>query len=95
MIIKRIGLLSCAKLAGVLYGLLGLVFGALMSLISLAGWLPAQNEAGRGIGAAVGAAAVIVFPIFYGIIGFLTTLLGAWLYNVAAGVLGGIEVDIQ
>jgi hypothetical protein len=31
----------------------------------------------------------------YGIGGFVMTLIGAWLYNVVAELVGGIEVDIR
>ncbi len=30
-------------------------------------------------------------PVLYLVLGFLSTLLGAWLYNRIAGVFGGIE----
>jgi hypothetical protein len=40
-------------------------------------------------------AAVVVFPIFYGLIGFITTLIGAWLYNVLSGPVGGIQLDVE
>ena len=42
----------------------------------------------------MGVGAVIVFPILYGLMGFVATLIAAWLYNVAAGVVGGVEVDV-
>jgi hypothetical protein len=43
----------------------------------------------------VGVGAIIVLPIFYGGLGFVGTLIAAWLYNVIAGVVGGIELDVQ
>jgi len=39
--------------------------------------------------------AVIFFPIKYGIAGFVSTLIGAWLYNIVARLAGGIELDLQ
>jgi len=45
--------------------------------------------------AIAGVGAVIVFPICYGLIGFVASLLGAWLYNGLAGTVGGIQVDVQ
>jgi hypothetical protein len=95
MIIKRIAPLSCAKITGTLYALLGLILGAVFSLISLAGGFSSGLNAGMGIGALVGTAAIVVFPIFYGLIGFITTLIGAWLYNVLAGMVGGIQMDLE
>ena len=42
-----------------------------------------------------GAAAIIVLPIFYGVLGFVFSLIGAALYNVVASVVGGVELDVQ
>ena len=37
MVIKRIGPVSCAKITGTLYAILGLVIGGVFSLVALAG----------------------------------------------------------
>ena len=34
---------------------------------------------------------LLLFPFFYLIFGFIFTALGAWLYNLAASWVGGIE----
>ena len=36
-------------------------------------------------------AVLIVFPFFYLIFGFIFTVIGAWVYNIAAKWVGGIE----
>ena len=95
MVIKRIGPLSCAKITGVLYALLGIVLGAFVSMAALAGGLASNRPGGIGFGALMGVGSIFVFPIFYGCIGFVGTLVGAWLYNIVAGQIGGIEVDLQ
>jgi hypothetical protein len=95
MIIKRFAPLSCAKIAGTLYVLVGLIAGAGFSLVALAGGFASSITAGSGIGALVGTAAIVVFPIGYGLIGFIGTLLGAWLYNALAGMVGGIQMDVE
>jgi hypothetical protein len=38
---------------------------------------------------------MIVLPIFYALFGFLFTLFGAWMYNLIASRIGGIEVTLQ
>jgi hypothetical protein len=78
-----------------LYAILGLIFGGIVSLIALAGGFASNTSEGAGMSAIIGVGAVVVFPIFYGLIGFLGMLIGAWLYNVVAGVVGGVEVDLQ
>jgi hypothetical protein len=95
MVIKRIGPVSCAKIVGLLYTILGLVVGAMFSLIALAGGLASNRSGSAGVGAIIGVGAVVAFPILYGCLGFVATLIGAWLYNVAAGAVGGIEMDLQ
>lgn len=83
-----------AKMMGVLYALLGLIIGAFVSLIALVGSALGSSSSQSGmIGAVVGIAAIIVFPILYGIIGFLGGLITAWLYNLVAGMIGGIELE--
>jgi hypothetical protein len=42
-----------------------------------------------------GAGAIVFFPICYGIIGGIGGALGAVIYNLVAGWVGGLEVDIS
>lgn len=95
MVINRVGPLSVAKLAGVLYAILGLIIGAIVSLISLAGGMAAHSDDGAAMGALFGAAAIIVLPIFYGVFGFVGTALMAALYNLTARFVGGVEIDVS
>jgi hypothetical protein len=48
-----------------------------------------------GYGPLIGACAIVAFPILYGAMGFVSTLVGAWLYNILAGAVGGIEMDLR
>ena len=95
MIIKRIGPLSVAKLAAVLHAVMGLVVGGIFSLVGLAGGFASETAGAAGVGAMIGVAAIVVFPIFYGVMGFVLTLFAAWLYNFAADFVGGVEIDVQ
>lgn len=97
MVIKRVSPLSCAKVFGVLYAVMGLIFGALVSLLAMAGgmaWSAQDEPAGAVFGLLFGAGAIIVLPIFYGVCGAVFSALGALIYNVVAGLTGGIEVDV-
>jgi hypothetical protein len=94
VVLKRIGPVSCAKIAGTLYAVIGLFIGAIFSLISMAGL--AANAFGESPFAAVfGIGAIILLPVFYGCLGFVGSLIGAWIYNLVAGWVGGIELDLQ
>jgi hypothetical protein len=95
MVIRRIGPLSCAKMAGTLYAVIGLIVGGVVSLIAIAGGFGANTEHSSAIGAMIGTGSIIVFPIMYGCMGFIGTLIAAALYNVLASAVGGVEVDLQ
>ena len=97
MTITRVGPLSVAKIAGLLGMVIGLIAGALFSLLSLAG---AAIGAGAGddgamFGALFGVGAIILLPIFYGCMAFVMTLIQAALFNVAARMIGGVEIEAR
>jgi len=95
MVIKRFEPLSVGKIAGVLYAAVGLVVGVIVSLAATIGGLAGRSEFGAFTGGLVGIGAIIVLPIFYGVLGLLVAVIAAWLYNLAAGYVGGIEIDVQ
>jgi hypothetical protein len=97
MVINRVGPLSAAKIAGALYAILGLIFGAMISIIALAGGMATNaEEPGVGaMGAIFGAGAVILLPILYGCLGFLMTLLMTALFNMTARMVGGVQIDVS
>jgi len=102
MVIRKIGVLSCGKVSGALYALLGVLIGSCVALFSLIGagaMMAARDESGAGqlggmFGAVFGVGAIILFPLFYGVVGFIGGLITAFLYNLVAGIVGGIEVDL-
>lgn len=95
MVIKSVRPISVAKLAGFLYAALGFLIGAVLSLAAMAGAFASDSEGGAMFGAVFGVGAIVLLPLLYGCLGFVFTLIGAWLYNVAAGFVGGIEVEVQ
>lgn len=38
---------------------------------------------------------MIGLPIFYGLIGFVFGTIGALVYNIFAGMVGGIEIEVE
>jgi len=91
MILKRIGPYSCAKVSAVLYFIIGLLVGLLFSLIALIGATIGNSPESM----IFGVGAVVIFPIFYGIIGFIGGAFMAWLYNRVVGWIGGIEMEFD
>jgi hypothetical protein len=80
---------------GTLYALMGLIFGACISLFSFVGSAFAPRGVPGGLGVLFGVGAIIALPLFYGILGFIMSLIGAGLYNLVASWVGGIELDVQ
>ena len=97
MIIRRVGVFSAAKIAGALYGLMGLLFGALLSLFSVIGGAAAmsQGQDDAVFGLIFGVGAVIILPLFYGVIGAIFAAIGAAFYNLLAGFVGGLEIEVE
>jgi hypothetical protein len=97
MRITYIGPISVAKVAFVLYGVLGLIFGAFFAAVSLLGASlgAAHGEESALLGAVFGVGAVILLPLLYGGLGAVMGLFMAWLYNVVAGFVGGVEVRTE
>ena len=100
MVIKRIKPMSFAKMNAVVYGLIGLLVGGMFSLIAMAGGLAAGADSENGglaatFGMIFGIGAIIIAPICYAILGFIGGLIGAVVYNFAAGMMGGIEIETQ
>ena len=95
MVVKRLAPMSFAKVAGALYVLMGFIFGGLISLVSIVGGAFAPEGGNPFMGMLFGAGAIIILPIFYGVLGFVTTLIGAALYNAIASVVGGVEFEVQ
>ena len=101
MQVKRVGVLSYAKITAVTMAAFGLIFGILYGLIFMIVGGAMMAGGGRGGGAAgvsslvIGLIMMIAFPIFYGFLGFLAGALGGVIYNVAAGFVGGIELELE
>ena len=103
MTIRRFGIFSVAKMQslvmfvigifiGVIYGLFFMLFGAALSAFGVRG----EGSAAGGVPSIViGIVMMIAIPIFYAIIGFIGGAIGALVYNLAAGMIGGIKFDLE
>jgi hypothetical protein len=92
MVIKSINPLSAGKMLGLTYACLGLLIGGIISLIALAG---AGGNRGGPEAVFLGVGAVIMVPLFYGVLGFIAGLIGALIYNLIAAAVGGIEIEVE
>ncbi len=99
--INKIGVLSVAKMYALMmfvimllisipYGLIIMVFGA-----TLAGAGGRNSFMAGGGGIVMGLVIMVALPIFYGLIGFVAGAIGALVYNIFAGFIGGIEIEVE
>ncbi len=98
MVLKKVGVFSCGKVLGVLYALLGLLIGTIVSIVSMVGAAigGAGGESPEAfLGILFGVAAIVATPLLYGGMGFIGGLIGAALYNLVSGFVGGLEVELQ
>lgn len=99
MEIKRVGILSLVKICGVVmacFGLLiGIIYGLVMMTVGAAMMSMSDEGPGAGIGIVGGLVMMIVIPVFYGVLGVVIGALYAIIYNVAAGFVGGVELELE
>jgi hypothetical protein len=100
--LKRIAPVKFGLIAGIVYGLISLIFipfillfVGLSTFAAVAGG-HSDNAAGGLAGGVIASLFMVVFlPVFYAVIGGLMGMLAAWLYNVVAGWVGGIEFEVE
>jgi hypothetical protein len=99
--IKRMGVFSCAKIYAIVMAAMGLIIGVIYGLIFMVVGGAMMAGGGRDSGTAgasslvIGLVMMLAIPVFYGIIGFIGGIVGALVYNVAAGIVGGIELELE
>lgn len=103
MTIKRFGVFSVAKmqslvmfvlglLIGVIYGLIFIIFGAAITAMAP----NHESQAAGGVSTVViGIVLMVAIPITYAIVGFIIGCIWALVYNLAAGVVGGIKFELE
>jgi len=96
--LKRIGILSAMKIAGALSGVIGFVLGTVWGLMiiffsSLMSMAMSSHVSGFGFSALI--IFPILFTIFYSLLGAFIAFLFVVLYNLAAGIWGGIDLEVE
>lgn len=96
--IKRVGVMSAAKFSAAI----ALVFSVIIGIISVVtavlshAVVPGSSllvTLGGGVVAVV--LVVLIFAIVSMIVGFIAGALYAFIYNLAAGVFGGLKVEVE
>jgi hypothetical protein len=99
--LKRVGVLSAGTISGVAGAVGGLMVGGVFFLMSLTmmgvsqqgnlnnGNDPTAAVLGMGVGV------IIFMPITYGIFGFIGGVIYAFIYNILAGMTGGLQMEFS
>ena len=91
--LRSVGVLSCAKIYGIIHMTLGILFGVFFVVIGIVGLAAAPGQQKLGmIGILIIAA---LSPFIYGALGFVIGAMVALLYNWIASAVGGIEMELQ
>jgi hypothetical protein len=95
--IKKFEPLSVMRISAICYGALGLIEGAIFSVIFLVAPMAAAGEQQmpRWMGLLFGGLSIVIFPLMLGLVGAIAGGLGAVVYNVAARYVGGISVEVE
>ena len=90
--IKAVGVLSVAKMMGIIQGAIGLLLMPIFLLAGLVGVMAGgRSSAFSGVASIVIA---VLIPVFYAALGFVFGAIGALLYNLVAKWVGGIEIEL-
>ncbi len=96
------GVLSVAKIYGLMMLVMSLLisipYGLFIIIYALFGAGMLKGDAGLALGGGGVIAGILVMiglPIFYGVIGFIGGAISALVYNIFAGIVGGVEIEVE
>ena len=84
--------MSAARIMGLLYGCMGLLFAPFFLLFGLLGSLVGSDK--TPFAGIFGVVFAILMPVIYGVMGFVMGAIGALLYNLLAKWVGGFELEL-
>lgn len=103
--IKKLGILSVGKIYAVMMLVMSLLisipYGLFIIIFSVIGGASAGSQDGiaglmvGGGGIIFGLVVMIGIPILYAIMGFIGGILSALVYNIFAGMVGGVEIEVE
>lgn len=103
--IRKLGILSLAKIYAVMMFVMSLLisipYGLFIIILFLIGGVGTGRQDGMagllvgGGGVIMGLIVMVMIPVFYALAGFIAGALGALIYNIFAGIVGGIEIEVE
>jgi cyanate permease len=88
--LKSVNAMSAGKVSGLLYAALAVLFIPFFLIVALL-----APKADNQPSTVVFVMLAIIAPFLYGAMGFLFGAGSAWVYNLAAGWIGGIEIQLE
>jgi hypothetical protein len=100
-LLRRVDVFSAAKIMAIIYAIIGLIYGVIFMIFMMFVGLAAisypnsYSPAGAG-GAFLGGIFILILtPIFAAIGGFIAGALFAFIYNLAVGWIGPLEMEMD
>ncbi|MGI8783518.1 MAG: hypothetical protein ACR2L2_07715 [Acidobacteriota bacterium] len=91
--IKSFGIFQTSKFVAILYFIIMAVIAIIAAPFILLAGMATGNQPGAELGLGLGF--LVVLPFLYAIVAFLGTALTCWIYNMLAGRVGGIAVELE
>jgi phosphotransferase system glucose/maltose/N-acetylglucosamine-specific IIC component len=95
MELKKIGILSAGKILGLLAVIYGFILGILVDVVYGKTGCEGLTSVGLGQLCIFGYASIILLPILWGIMYFIVGIIFAFLYNMIARRVGGIQLELE
>ncbi len=107
-VLRKVGVLSAAKVLAALYTILGVIYGVIYGLMLMAFSVIGSASAGAGgqefaelaalgIGGGIAASlgVLICTPILFAVLGFIAGAIMAAVYNFTTRFTGGLELEVE
>lgn len=92
-VLKSVGVLSIARIMGLIYGCMGLLLAPFFLLFAILGSVAGRNR--NPLAGLLGIVFALAVPFLYGLTGFVTGALGGLLYNWLSKWVGGVELELE
>ncbi len=94
--IRRFGVVRTANLAAILYLLVTLIIILpFVVILAAAGPMEFTDQFGRTASVNFSPVLLLLLPLLYAVIGWIVTALFCLLYNLAAAITGGVEIQLD
>ncbi len=84
--IKKIAPLQAGKMLAAIYALFSIIFVPFLLIAALV-----SPKGSGGLSMVI----VLVIPVVYIVMGFIGGVIGAFIYNLVAGWMGGMEIEYE